>query len=129
MIKIIGINDTNINIIKSGTKCFNCKYAKAYKEKCQSKKYISIICSRLNKEIVNNYDYCKYKPIIENEFNVGDLVKTRDDLIEYIKYKGIRYIESMRIKSSKIESIEQLYNKKIFKIGNYYYTDEMLEKI
>ena len=127
--KIIGINDTNIDILKAGTKCFKCIYAKAYKEKYKSKKYISIICSKLNKEVVNNYENCKFKPVVDNQFNVGDIVKTREDLILYRKYKGIKYLESMKIKSSKIESIEELYNKKLYKIGDYFYTDDMLEKI
>lgn len=127
--KIIGINDRNINIIRAGTRCFKCKYAKAYKEKYKSKKYISVICSKLNKEVVNNYDCCKYKPIMKSEFSIGDIVKTRNDLIEYRKYKGIRYIESMKIISSKIDFIEELYNNKLYKIGDYYYTDEMLEKV
>lgn len=127
--KIIGINESNIDIIKTGTKCFKCEYAKAYKEKYKSKKYISVICSKLNKEVINNYDYCKLKPNLNIEFNIGDLVKTREDLIEYRKYKGIRYLESMKIISSKIEYIEELYNKRLYKIGDYYYTDEMLEKV
>ena len=127
--KIIGINDGNIDILKSGTRCFKCKYAKAYKQNYKSKKYISVICSKQNREVINNYDYCKYKPVNSYEFNIGDLVKTREDLIEYKRYKGIRYLEIMKIKSSKIEYIEELYNRKIYKIGEYFYTDEMLEKI
>ena len=69
MIKVIGINNTNINIIKSGTKCFKCKYCKAYKLKKKSCKYICIICSKLNREIINNYGYCKHKVVEQYNIN------------------------------------------------------------
>ena len=60
---------------------------------------------------------------------MGDIVKTKDDLIEFKKYKGITFFENMNFFGLKIDRIEHLYDKDIYVIGQYSYSDEMIEKI
>lgn len=129
MNKIVGINDINRSLLKPGSRCFNCKYISGLKVKDNVVSANVIMCNKLNRQICNNDSYCKYKKENEIQLKIGDLVKTRDELVLYKKYKGISFLEPMKLEQGKIEKIEMLYNKKIYIINGYAYTDEMLEKI
>lgn len=126
---ILGINNSNINVIIPGTKCYNCKYVKAIKTSNEKINAGIIICGKLNKEVKNTNSYCKYKCENEVEFNIGDKVKVKNNLKEFFKYKGITYFENMYFDCGVIENIEYFYNKKLYIINNIAYSDEMIEKL
>ena len=129
MSNIIGINHQNKNIITVGSKCYNCIYLKALKITGNILSDKRVICSKLNKEVKNTNSYCKYKEEKIEEFKVGDKVKTKENLINFNKYKGISYFDYMYLKEGIITEIDVMYNKKVYYINGCSYTDEMLEKI
>lgn len=129
MKNIIGIKEDNKHVITIGSKCYNCIYLKAIKvtEKILSDKIV--ICSKLNKEVKNTNSYCKFKVERNVEFKVGDVVKTKDGLKGFTKYKGISYFDYMKIDEGIITEIDEMINKKVYYINGLSYTDEMIEKV
>lgn len=129
MKKIIGINDKNKNSITVGSKCYNCIYLKALKITDDILSDNIVICGKLNKEVKNTNSYCKYKVEEVINYKVGDRVRTKDNLVNFAKYKGVSYFDYMYIKDGIITEIDEMSNKKIYYINGFSYTDEMIEKI
>lgn len=126
---IIGINSENNQVITIGSKCYNCIYLKALKINNNKLSDNVIICAKLNKEVKNNSGYCKYKEEKVVEFKVGDRVKTKFGLKNFTKYKGISYFDYMYLEEGIITEIDEMYNKKVYYVNSFSYTDVMLEKI
>lgn len=129
MNSIVGINSENKDVITVGTKCYNCIYLKALKIKNSVLSDKRVICGKLNREVKNTRGNCKFK--VENvlEFKVGDKVRTRAELKNFTRYKGISYFDYMYIEEGIITEIDEMYNKKVYYINGCSYTDVMLEKI
>lgn len=130
MNNIVGITNKNKDIITIGSKCYNCVYLKALKISNKND-FLSdnvIICGKLNKEIKNTRGNCKYKVETVIDFKVGDKVKTKIGLKNFTKYKGISYFDYMHLEEGIITEIDEMYNKKVYYINGFSYTDEMLEK-
>lgn len=128
MNNIIGINNNN-EVILVNSKCYNCIYLKALKVLKKSDTNQIIICGKLNKEVKNTKGYCKYKLEKKVMFKVGDKVRTKKSLKDFEKYKGISYFDYMYLEEGIITEIDEMYNKKIYYINGFSYTDIMLEKV
>lgn len=128
MNNILGINSSN-EIISVNSKCYNCIYLKAIKVLKICKASQIIICGKLNKEVKNTKGYCKYKLEKKVMFKVGDKVRTKKNLKNFEKYKGISYFDYMYLDEGIITEIDEMYNKKVYYINGFSYTDIMLEKI
>lgn len=128
MNNIIGINNNN-EVILVNSKCYNCIYLKALKVLKKSDTNQIIICGKLNKEVKNTKGYCKYKLEKKVMFKVGDKVRTKKNLKNFEKYKGISYFDYMYLEEGIITEIDEMYNKKIYYINGFSYTDIMLEKV
>lgn len=129
MNNIIGITDKNKDVITVGSKCYNCIFLKALKISNNNLIDDIIVCGKLNKEVKNTKSYCKYKEERKVEFKVGDKVKTKSGLRDFTKYKGISYFDYMYLDCGIITEIDEMYNKKVYYINGFSYTDEMLEKV
>lgn len=128
MNNIIGINNNN-EVILVNSKCYNCIYLKALKVLKKSDTNQIIICGKLNREVKNTKGYCKYKLEKKVMFKVGDKVRTKKSLKDFEKYKGISYFDYMYLEEGIITEIDEMYNKKIYYINGFSYTDIMLEKV
>ena len=128
MNNIIGINNNN-EVILVNSKCYNCIYLKALKVLKKSDTNQIIICGKLNKEVKNTKGYCKYKLEKKVMFKVGDKVRTKKNLKNFEKYKGISYFDYMYLDEGIITEIDEMYNKKVYYINGFSYTDIMLEKV
>lgn len=129
MKNIIGIRNENRHIITIGSKCYNCIYLKAIKITNNILSDKVIICGKLNREVKNTNSYCKYKEEKSVEFKVGDVVKTKEGLKGFKKYKGISYFDYMHLDEGVITEIDEMSNKRIYYINGLSYTDEMIEKL
>lgn len=129
MNSIVGINEENKSIITIGSKCYNCIYLKAIKIRKNILSDNVVICGKLNKEVKNTKGHCKYKVEEKVDFKVGDKVKTKTNLINFTKYKGLSYFDCMHLDEGIITEIDEMYNKKVYYINGFSYTDVMLEKV